>query len=402
MIAAVNSLTTSLEPQFGSSALHSPDVAPTQWSKRESRVTIIDDEEINVEIAKLHLQLDGYQEFRCFTDPVDALTRLATEATDIVLLDIQMPKLNGLDLLKAIRNNESTTNVPVVMMSAVSDKDTRKQAWELGATDFIHKPIDEVELVARISNVLAVKSYEKQLQLYSKSLENMVRERTRDLEASRKEIIHCLACAGEYRDDDTGNHVMRVGTYARIIGAELGLPPQQVEALESAAQLHDIGKIGIPDAILQKPGRLTDEEFEFIQRHCGFGKKIIQPLGPRESNLVGEHSEIGAKILSRASSPILQLASTIALTHHERWDGTGYPLGLAGEDIPLEGRITAVADVFDALSSKRVYKDALPISECFDIISQGSGSQFDPDCVDAFFRRKADVVDTQIRYADCT
>lgn len=402
MISAVSSLATSLDANPVASVPPQPDATLGSWSKKSAKVAIIDDEQINVDVVKLHLQLDGYQDFHCFSDPVEALSNLAAAAPDIVLLDIQMPKLNGLDLLKSIRNHGTNANVPVVMMSAINDKNTRKQAWELGATDFIHKPVDEIELIARVGNVLASKSYEKQLRQYSKSLENMVFERTKDLEASRKEIIHCLACAGEYRDDDTGNHVIRVGMYARIIGAELGLPPQQVDALESAAQLHDIGKIGIPDAILLKPGRLTDEEFEFIQRHCGFGKKIIQPLGPRESSMVGEHSEIGAKILSRASSPILQLASTIALTHHERWDGTGYPLGLAGEDIPLEGRITAVADVFDALSSKRVYKEALPIAECFDIISQGSGSQFDPDCVDAFFRRKADIVETQIRYADCT
>jgi putative two-component system response regulator len=244
------------------------------------------------------------------------------------------------------------------------------------------------------------KAYQDQCQLQSQRLEDAVKLRTAELEASRLEVIHCLARAAEFRDDNTGNHVIRVGRYARIVGAGLGLDDQFLAVLEQAAKLHDIGKIGIPDAILLKPSDLTLSEFEAMQRHANFGKRIIEGMQTKECPQLRLHTELGAKILDVGKSPILTMAMRIALTHHERWDGTGYPLGLAGNDIPLEGRITAVADVFDALSTKRPYKPALPLDQCFDMMSDARGTHFDPLVLDAFFAKRDDIVQVQIANAD--
>jgi putative two-component system response regulator len=208
------------------------------------------------------------------------------------------------------------------------------------------------------------------------------------------------ARAAEFRDDDTGRHVCRVGRYARLIGAELGWKGEQLEMLEQAAQLHDIGKIGIPDSILLKPGKLGPEEMEIMQKHSAFGKTITQSLPNNEMNLLRGHAELGSKLLQSTESPILAMAATIAISHHEKFDGTGYPLGLAGEDIPLPGRITAVADVFDALSSKRPYKPPFPAEKCFDLLREGRGTHFDPKVLDAFLNCRKEIIEVQIRFAD--
>ncbi len=213
-------------------------------------------------------------------------------------------------------------------------------------------------------------------------------------------MIYCLARAAEFRDDDTGQHVYRVGRYARLIAENLGWKGQQLDTFEQAAQLHDIGKIGIPDAILLKPGKLTPEEFEIMQKHSGYGKKITQSLRSHDLNVLGDHTTLGARLLDATDSPILTLAATIAISHHEKWDGSGYPLGLASEDIPIEGRITAVADVFDALSSKRPYKPPFPLDKCFQILEEGRGKHFDAKVLDAFFSRRSDIVRIQLEHAD--
>ena len=222
-------------------------------------------------------------------------------------------------------------------------------------------------------NSLLVKAHQDHLARYSQQLEHQVRVRTVELEESRLQIVHCLARAAEYRDDDTGRHVMRVGRFAGIIARELGLPPERCQMLQLASLLHDVGKIGIPDAILLKPGRLDPEEFRHMQRHCEFGRMIIQPLPEHESEARKLREVLGVSALSTIDSPLLSMAAEIAWTHHEKWDGTGYPRGLSGEQIPLEGRITAVADVFDAVSSKRPYKPR-SIGELSDDPARGRGS----------------------------
>ncbi len=202
---------------------------------------------------------------------------------------------------------------------------------------------------------------------------------------ARIEAMRCLARAAEFRADDTGQHVIRLGRDVAMIASRLGFNPRQVETLEQAAQLHDVGKIGVPDAVLLKPGPLDAHEYQLIQRHCQFGKEITSPLSQQEQELVQKHTQLGKAILGDPGSPIMKLAASIAETHHERWDGSGYPHGLAGEQIPIEGRITAVADVFDAISSERPYKPAFSWDQCLEIIREGRGKQFDPRVVAAFF-----------------
>ncbi|MDA0657353.1 MAG: HD domain-containing protein [Planctomycetota bacterium] len=242
--------------------------------------------------------------------------------------------------------------------------------------------------------------YRQQVEQNSARLEAQVRRRTRELEASRQEAILCLARAAEYRDDDTGKHVIRVGRYAGILCRKLGISERVATLVEQAAQLHDMGKIGIPDAILLKPGRLEAHEFDIMKNHCPIGRKIIQPLTDREWKTLRQHTHMAATILGIPSSPIMKMAAVIAQTHHEKWDGSGYPLGLQGEEIPLEGRIVALADVYDALSSERPYKKAFTQEKCCEIIREGSGKHFDPRIADAFFASLGQISQVQSEFAD--
>jgi putative two-component system response regulator len=346
------------------------------------------------------LELEGFGKFVTSTESPPAVDLIRREMPDVVLLDLMMPHVSGLDILADVRNDPTIAEIPIIILTAVTDRETRVQAVELGAIDFLNKPIDPSELLPRVRNVLIAKASHDQLRNYSHDLESAVRERTAELEASRRDLIHCLARAAEYRDDDTGHHVLRVGKYARLIGEAMGLSEITVDVLEQAAALHDIGKIGIPDAVLLKPGKLTGDEFESMQKHAKFGKHILSRCSPDEEITLRRHAVVGAQILEIGSSHVLEMARTIALTHHEKWDGTGYPLGLKGEDIPLMGRITAAADVFDALSSRRCYKEAFPLDKCFTIMDEERGTHFDPTVLDAFFKARDQIVAVQIRFAD--
>jgi putative two-component system response regulator len=366
----------------------------------ESRILIVDDEQLNIDVVRRYLEIAGYTNIMSTDHAGQVLPMMGQHHPDVVLLDIHMPEINGLDILRAIRSDDRLSQTPVLILTGSSAPETKLSALQSGATDLLPKPVHREELLARLGNVLRVKAYQDRLHRQSEELEEAVRRRTEELELSRLDVIHCLARAAEFRDDDTGQHVLRVGRYARVIGHQLGFSKKELDVLEPAAQLHDVGKIGIADSILLKPGKLTPEEFELMQKHCGFGKKIAERISEKEAGRLRTHTEIGARIMETASSPILEMARRIALTHHERWDGSGYPLGLAGEDIPLEGRITAVADVFDALSSKRSYKPAFPLKKCFEIMEEGRGSHFDPTILDAFFARREDIIDIQINSAD--
>ncbi len=361
------------------------------------KLMVVDDEPTNVKIVRRLLELEGFSQFVTTTDGRKAMTLIRDERPDCVLLDLMMPFVTGLDVLDELRHDPATAHIPAIILTAVTDHKVRCEALQRGATDFLNKPVDPAELAPRVVNVLTAKAYQDQLLRYSHDLEAAVRERTRQLEQAYREIGLVLARAAEYRDNDTGLHVVRVGRYARLIGEELGVVGDAADLLERAAQLHDVGKIGIPDAILLKPGRLTDGEFELMKRHCTFGDRILQPYTDDEQAANGDWRE-GAG--GGGATPLLVLAHRIAMSHHEHWDGTGYPTGLQGEEIPLEGRITAVADVFDALSSKRCYKDSFPVDECFDTMAEKRGNHFDPQVLDAFLRRRDDVVDVLMRYAD--
>lgn len=367
---------------------------------RESLVMIVDDESINIEIVRAYLEEDGFTRFITCTDSTKTLDTIRKQCPDIVLLDINMPQVSGLDILERMRADDELKKIQTLVLTASSSSKIKLQALRLGASDFLAKPVDPSELILRVENVLKVKAYQDHLAEYSEQLERQVRVRTRELVRSRQEAIHCLARAAEYRDDDTGQHVLRVGRYAAVIAMELGFPDSAVDLIEQAAQLHDVGKIGVPDSILHKPGKLDPLEFEIMRTHCDIGRRIINPLSHEESIRLKRHTSVGMQIMSSTSSPILKLASLIAVSHHERWDGTGYPAGLSGKNIPIEGRIVAVADVFDALSSERPYKKAFSIEKCFEILREGRGNHFDPSVVDAFFRREEQIIQIRGEYQD--
>ena len=365
-----------------------------------ARIMIVDDEPINIKVVRRYLIEAGYRNFFTTTLPVQAATMIVENEPDVILLDIVMPAVSGLDILANIRADTRLAYIPVLILTASDDRETRVQALNLGATDLLAKPVDAVELIPRVRNALLVKSHHNHLVHQAEELERQVAQRTAELARSRLEVIHCLGRAAEYRDNETGRHVMRVGRYVGIIARHLGMEPSHVEILEIAAPLHDLGKLGIPDAILLKPGKLSPPEFEIMQEHCRLGERTFEPLSPSEWDAYRHHTSLGEKILEVAASPILEMAARIALTHHEKWDGSGYPEGLSGEEIPIEGRITAVADVFDALSNARPYKPAFPLERCFAIIEDGRGKHFDSRVVDAFFACREKILAVKTELAD--
>lgn len=371
-----------------------------QRAPRDAKVMIVDDEIVNIEIVRAYLEEEGFSNFITTTNSTQAVEMVRQLEPDIVLLDINMPQVNGLEILESMRRDQDLMMIPTVVLTAANDPETKLKALRLGASDFLAKPVDPSELMLRVENVLAVKAYQDHLAKHSERLEQQVRLRTAELVRSRQEAIHCLARAGEYRDDDTGHHVTRVGRYSALIAAELGFPSQAVELIEQAAQLHDVGKIGIPDSILHKPGKLDPQEFELVQEHCGIGRRIINPLSHEESIRLKSHTSVGMQIVGATNSPVLRLAAVIAASHHEKWDGSGYPKGLVGNAIPVEGRIVAVADVFDALSSARPYKEAFPLEKCLSILRDGEGKHFDPRILSAFFNRIDEIVQIRDHYAE--
>lgn len=364
------------------------------------KILVVDDEPVNVRVVKRYLTSAGYANVLTTTDAAEVMGLIEKERPDLVLLDIMMPEISGTEILQRLRSHPRLKFLPVLILTANTDPELKQTCLQLGATDFLHKPVDPLDLLPRVRNTLVTKSFQDQLARYAQQLENRVRERTRELEASRREVVHCLARAAEYRDSETGNHVLRVGKFAGVIARQLGFSEEAIDSIEMAAQLHDVGKIAIPDAILHKPGRLDVDELAYMKRHSAIGHAIIQPLQARDCQRLRQHVIAGGQLLAVQSSPLLRLAATIALSHHERWDGTGYPLGLAGEDIPIEARMTSVADVFDALSSARPYKDAMPRQRCFEILEEGRGTQFDPKVLDAFFARADEVVRIQRELVD--
>jgi putative two-component system response regulator len=369
---------------------------PNADPRATARIAMVDDEPINIKVARKHLQAAGYQNFITTTDSSIAFELIRREMPDVILLDVMMPKVNGIDLLRDIRADQHLCHIPVIILTASTDADTKLRALEAGATDFLAKPVDPNDLVPRIRNTLIVKAHHDHLSRYSEQLEHQVRLRTAELEVSRVQVILCLARAAEYRDDTTGRHVIRVGRYVTIIARELGYTDDQAEMLGLAAQLHDVGKIGLPDGILLKPGKLTPDEFQVVKKHCNIGHEIVQPVDGDDLKSI----KLAFDTRSSNGSPLLETAGRIALTHHEKWDGTGYPNGLSKTNIPVEGRITSVADVFDALTTARPYKAAFSPEEALRIMEEGRSIQFDPAILDALIRRMDEVLKVCNEQAD--
>ncbi|GAA5511073.1 HD-GYP domain-containing protein [Novipirellula caenicola] len=402
MISPTASSPTHAHPLSGATVPLGTHVAAKNATHLSGKIMIVDDEIANVLVAKKHLEQAGYSSFEMTTDSSVALNLICANRPDVVLLDINMPDVDGITILRQLRERPEFRHLPVLILTANSEAEVKLKCLDLGATDFLVKPVDPMELAPRVRNALLTKSFQDQLQQHASQLEEKVQQRTQELERSRREVIYCLARAAELRDNDTGNHVIRVGRFAGLIAEQLGLPNWYVEDVELAAQLHDVGKIAVPDAILLKPGRIEPEEFELIKNHIRNDGPSIEPHSGEDAVTMRRHVEIGAKMLQDGSS-LMRLAASIAMTHHEKFDGSGFPAGLVGEAIPLEGRITAVADAYDALASDRPYKQSLPRTTCFEILDQQRGKHFDPAVLDAFFRASRDIVQVQVEFMDfCT
>lgn len=330
-----------------------------------SPVLLIDDNAANLTLLQRTLEWGGFTNIHACARGREGLDLLPAVNPHLVILDLMMPGMSGYEFLEAVgRKQHAEGLLPILVYTADLTAQAKIRALELGAADFLTKPGEAVEICLRVRNFLRTRLMHVELQRSNEVLESRVQRRTEHLAIARKEAITLLGKASEYRDDDTGQHSQRVGDVSASIAAEIGLDGQTVESIRLVAPLHDIGKIGIPDHILHKPGSLTEDEYEEMKLHV----------------------KIGADLLARCASPMLQLAQEIALYHHERWDGKGYIRGLAGEDIPIGARIVAVADTFDAITNDRPYRQARPVSVALEIIANASGTQFDPLVVEAIHR----------------
>ena len=329
----------------------------------DMRVIAVDDNEGNLELLAQILEDAGYTNLVSTRDPERVVDLCASSEPDLILLDLHMPRLSGYDVLAGLRERMLLSeSLPVIVLTADMGAEARHRALSLGARDFVTKPIDETELLLRVHNHLHVRQLQRQLEDRNVALEEAVDTRTAELEQARLESLQVLARAAEYHDDETHRHTQRVGRIAALIAAALDLPERDIAAIRDAAPLHDIGKIGISAGILLKPGRLNRPERVAMMQHV----------------------TIGASILDGARSPILRVADDIVRYHHERWDGDGYLLGLRGQEIPVSARITAIADVFDALTHERPYKPAWPLERALAEISAGAGRAFEPRAARAF------------------
>ena len=329
---------------------------------KEARILVCDDQEANVALLERMLDGAGYVHVAATTDSRQVVGMCTQSPPDLILLDLQMPHADGFEVMRQLEPFLEGTWLPILVLTADTTSEAKQRALSAGARDFLAKPLDRTEVLLRIENLLETRMLHLELRGQNVRLEERVRLRTQDLEEARREVLERLALAAEYRDDETGEHAERVGRTAALLCSSLGWAEDEVELMRHAATLHDVGKIGIPDSILLKPGRLTPGEFDAMKSHV----------------------DVSRRILSGSRSPLLRLAEELAVSHHERWDGSGYPAGLRGEQIPLAGRVVAVADVFDALTHERPYKRAWPIEQAVAEICEQSGRQFDPRVVRAF------------------
>jgi putative two-component system response regulator len=338
--------------------------------KEKSIILVVDDTPDNIEVLRWVL-IEDYQVMAATHGKKALKIAQGTPKPDLILLDVMMPDLDGYDICRKLKSDPRTSKIPVIFLTTKDETENEKMGLEIGAVDYIHKPIKPSIVQARVRT---------HLNLYKQNrlLEKKVLERTAELHETRLEITQRLGRAAEFRDNETGMHVIRMGHYARLIASALGVDDEWADMILHAAPMHDVGKIGIPDKILLKPGKLSPAEWEIMKTH----------------------STIGGKIFSEGTSRIMKMSQSIALTHHEKWDGSGYPEGLKGEEIPLEGRIVAVADVFDALISQRPYKEAWPVEKSVRLIEMESGKHFDPQVAQAFKKVLPDILEIKDRFAD--
>lgn len=353
---------------------------------KKCKILVVDDNSSNITLFERMLKQNGYSNVVASTDPTKVLPLLESQSFDLLILDINMPIMDGFDVMRAIREREFDFWLPIIVVTAQSDNGAKFRAMALGAKDFIVKPYEMQETLNRIRNTLESKIMHNRLEEQNHELDAKVLERTKELEAKTKEleeanveILRALGRAAECKDNETGNHTIRMAKYAQLIALEAGYSYEDALDLFYASPMHDVGKIGIPDSILLKPGKLTPEEYETMK----------------------QHTTIGFNILSGASkSKLVQLAQEIAVAHHEKWNGQGYPQGLSGENIPLNARIVAIADVFDALTAARPYKLPWSNDDAIAYIKKEAGQHFDPTLVAAFERAFPKILQVQHQYRE--
>ncbi|MCK5022621.1 MAG: two-component system response regulator [Candidatus Aenigmarchaeota archaeon] len=344
---------------------------------KEAKILIVDDQPANVTLIEKMLDIDGYINVISTTDPTQVESIYLEQNSDLVLLDLNMPIMDGYQVLAKIREVDPDYP-PIIVLTAQSDRESRIKALDLGARDFLAKPFDRVELMTRIRNMLEVRIMTKAMKNQNIMLDGMVKERTKELNDTRLEVIRRLGRAAEYRDDMTGFHIIRMSRYSQLLALAVGMSEFEAEMLLNASPMHDIGKIGIPDHVLLKPGKLDAEEWTIMKTHV----------------------DIGVEILSGSDSELMDMASEVAQNHHEKWDGSGYPQAIAGEDIPLTGRVVAVADVFDALTTERPYKEAWPVEKAIEFLKEQSGKHFDPKLVEQFLGIMPDILNIRTEYSE--
>lgn len=345
----------------------------------KNTVMIVDDQSTGRAILeRVVMSIDRNVDVVPFERPLEAMAWASSNAADLVLVDYRMPELDGIEFVKRLRDLPGYAHVPVVMVTVYDDRGVRYGALDAGVTDFLTKPLDTRECLARCRNLLTLRRQQLVLEDRGRLLEGLVRDATKEVREREKETLLRLAKAGEFRDEETGNHIFRMAHYSRIIATAIGLPAHEVETIELAAPLHDLGKIGLPDQILLKTGRLTPEETLVMQRH---------PV-------------IGYEILKDSPSKYVRMGALIALGHHEKFDGSGYPFGLIGDHIPAPARIVAIADVYDALTTRRPYKQAWEADAAFAYLNDNRAGHFDPHLVDAFANMRAEVIRVQDELQD--
>ncbi|MEJ5243339.1 MAG: HD domain-containing phosphohydrolase [Desulfomicrobiaceae bacterium] len=350
------------------------------------RVLVVDDEPALRRSVRAYLEDLDHQVLEAENGQM-ALEILASTPVDVALVDLNMPVLDGYAVIEAARQRHP--EMPTVVISGVGVVEEALRAVRLGAWDYITKPIRNFDLlIYTLDKVMERAALLRENRRHREHLEELVLQRTQELERTRRQIMQRLSRAAEYKDNETGNHVMRVGEISAVLGRAMGLSEERCLMLRDCAPLHDIGKIGIPDAVLLKPGKLDPEEWAIMQRHCIYGCEILSSLKSRDE--AREHC-LHFNEADPDDNELLHLARILALLHHERWDGSGYPLGLKGEHIPIEARIVALVDVYDALSSERPYKPAFPEERCLAIIAEGRCTHFDPAIVDAFFQHIEEI-----------
>ncbi|XUJ32721.1 HD domain-containing phosphohydrolase [Bradyrhizobium japonicum] len=336
-----------------------------------TQALLVDDSRSVLNFLKRHIEAEGLVEATTFLDPVEALACARERVFDLVLVDYEMPHMDGISFIRAFRALPGCADIPIAMITSRQTDDVKMEALQVGATDFLPKQPQSVEMTVRLRNLVRLGAAVRKQNDRAADLASAVAAATQKLGEREEEIILRLALAVEYRDNDTGEHTLRVARYSRIIAEQLGLPPRLCRDIYLAAPLHDVGKVAIPDHILLKPGRLTDDEMALIRTHA----------------------TIGEKILADSSCELIQLGAQIAAGHHERWDGAGYPNGLQADEIPVAARVVAVADVFDALTTRRPYKEPMPLDVARNYLVENQGRQFDPACVEAFLSRWDEVVE---------